>query len=279
MACSFKIKELKEVSEFIDKHYSLNLDEFTYVSLKIKIGQFCDKHLVLSTASLLDRLLANEIFRKEFLLYIYMGSFELFRDPALWRSIKDDVLKTFSRDIQYRVWIPSCVDGSDLLSFLILRDNLSLTDKIQVIYTVPFEFLNRVKEGFIYEERKHNLNLSNYKRIDGGELSEKYFTRRQNNLVPSSDLFKNTIQKEFSEIKGEAYYKNVNLIIYRNKLLNFKKHLQLQVTKGLIDSLKTGAFLTLGIKERLEDDKNRELFTIFNRKESIYKKIECRIKH
>ena len=272
MACSFRIKELKEVYELINEQYSLNLDEFTYVSLKIKIEQFCDKHLITSTSTLIDRLLANEMFRKEFLLYIFMGAFELFRDPALWRALKDDVLKTFTRDIQYRVWIPSCIDGSDLLSFLILREELSLTNKIQVTYTVPFGFFNRINEGFVYEERKHNLNLSNYKRIDGRELPEKYLIRRQNSLIPSLDLFKNTMQKEFSEIKGEAYYKNVNLIIYRNKLLNYKKNLQLQVTKGLIDSLKTGAFLTLGIKERLEDDKNRALFTIFNKKESIYKK-------
>ena len=90
-------------------------------------------------------------------------------------------------------------------------------------------------------------------------------------MTPSKHLFANTKYVEYDELKN-TFEEKVNLIIYRNKLLNFSKSLQVTVIGNLINSLKTGGFLVFGVKEKLVNDENRELFTIFNVKESIYKK-------
>jgi chemotaxis protein methyltransferase CheR len=140
-----------------------------------------------------------------------------------------------------------------------------------VIYTSKVDHINQVLRGFDFEERKHNLNLSNYKRIEGKELPDHYFVKQANKLVPDAKLFVNTKHMMHNEI-NEAMLKKSNLIIYRNRLLNFNRTLQVEVVNNLINSLKTGGYLVLGVKERLVDDANRELFSIFNIKESIYKK-------
>lgn len=271
MVSSFKIKEVKEVILFIKEELSIDFTQYAYVSLKIKFEQFCDKYKLEGPYDLIERLGKNLAFRKDFLLFIHLNEFELFRDPALWRSIKEDILRNINTAFKFKVLFPSCYEGGELLSFLILREELGLTDKIEVIYTSKLSFLNQVKEGFVHEERKHLLNLSNYKRIGGNELSDEYFELQINRLIPSDHLFVNTKHIEYSELDGD-YSKRVNLIIYRNKLLNFNKNLQVEVVDNLIRSLKTGGFLVLGVKEKLVNEANRELFTVFNLRESVYKK-------
>ena len=272
MNCSLRIKEVKEISVLVSEKYNIDINSFTYVSLKIKIEQFCVDYKISSASALIEKLKISTNLLNELVAFIFINEFELFRDPALWRSIRDEVLSTFTRDIQYKVWFPSCFEGGELISFLILRDELKLTNRIKVIYTTPLEELNRVKEGFVYEERKHNINLSNYKRIEGHELPEKYFVKQANIIKPLEELFENTVHEEFCEARDGAYKKNVNLIVYRNKLLNFNRKQQVDIVDNLIDSLKTGGFLALGVKEVLVDDANREKFIIFNKKESLYKK-------
>ncbi len=271
MGFNLKIKDVKEIIEFVNEYYKYDLSNYTYVSIKIKMEQFLDKYKINSADDLIKKVRNNTDLKNEFIKYLLVDSFELFRDPALWRIVKEEILRNFSRDIVYKVWIPSCFEGAELLSFLILREELKMVDKIQVFYSTPFKELAEAKNGFVYEERKHGLNLSNFKRIDGHDLDDKYLNRVQNLMVPSSSLFKNTIRYEFDEVE-QPFLKTVNLILYRNILLRYNKNKQVEVVENLIKSLKPRGFLILGVKESLVDDANRELFTIFNLKESIYKK-------
>jgi len=272
MNCYFKIKDIKDVSRIIKETFDVDLRNFTLVLLKLRYEQFCDKHKITNATTLINIIEVNKELKRELFAFVFENEFELFRDPALWRSLKEDVLPTFSRDILYKVWIPSCFEGSELLSFLILREEMDLVDKIQVIYSTPLKELNRVKLGFKFNERKHGLNCSNYKRIEGVDLDEKYFVKKLDLFVPVEKLFKNTIYKEFCEIKNGVLNKTVNLILYRNRLLRYNRNLQLEVCDNLFSSLKTGGFLSLGIKEIFPVDNSMKRFITFNTKESIYKK-------
>ena len=272
MSCYFKIKDVKDVSAFIKETFDIDLRNFTLALLKLRYEQFCDKHKITNVSVLINNIGVNTKLSNELLSFVFRNEFELFRDPALWRSLKEDVSPNFSRDIQYKVWIPSCFEGAELLSFLILRAEMDLVDKIQVIYTTPLKALNRVKTGFLFDERKHGLNFSNYKRIEGIDLDDKYFIKKLDLLVPVENLFDNTIYREFCEIKNGNFNKNVNLILYRNRLLRYNKSQQLEVCNNLFSCLKTGGFLALGIKENLPLENSTGRFITFNEKESIYKK-------
>lgn len=270
-ACNLHIKDIKEISRFSSEMFNIDFSGFAYVTLKIKLEQFCDKYRVTSPILLEEKLNATPALKEDYLSYIYFNEFELFRDPALWRCVKDDILSQIKTDLQYRVFFPSCNQGAELLSFLILREELGLVDKIQVLYSSQHKILDQVQRGFALDDRKHHLNLSNYKRIDGHELEDKYFSREDNILVPNIDLFRNTVYFDFKETEG-PFKKSVNLVIYRNKLLNFNRPSQVEVASNLIKNIKPGGYLILGVKERLVNDANRELFPVFNSKESIYKK-------
>ena len=155
MVSSFKIKEVKAIILFVKEELLIDFAEYAYVSLKIKFEQFCDKYKIATVPNLIERLRSNSDFRDEFLLFIYTNEFELFRDPALWRSLKEDVLRRINTGFKFKVLFPSCHEGSELVSFLILREELDLVDTIQVIYSSQIPLLNQVQESFLYEERKH----------------------------------------------------------------------------------------------------------------------------
>ncbi len=268
---NFKIKEVKELTRFMNDRFEVDFSEYAYVSFKIKLEQFFDEHKIPDLDSFFENIEFNDNFRKTFYTFIFTSDFELFRDPALWRVVKEDILKKLSSSVPFRVCLPSCYQGSELLSFLILRDELGLQDKVHVTYTSKLNNINKLSEGIDCEERKHALNLSNYKRIEGKELPNIYFTRQDHKLWPDKKLFVNTNYLRYNEL-NETMKKRFNLIIYRNRLLNFNRTLQVKVLNNLTNGLMPGGLLILGVKESLPDGANKDLFTIFNLKESIYKK-------
>ena len=271
MICNLYIKDIKAISKLLEDLWNIDLSHFTYVILKIKLEQFCDKYKIQNVKLLENRIETSPLIKEDLLIYLYSDGFELFRDPSFWRTLKEDILKNINTNLPFRVLFPACHQGAELLSFLMLRDVLGLTDKVSVMYSYHHQKLNQVKNGFNFDERKHQLNLSNYKRINGEELPEKYLRFESNKLIPSSDLFINTVAFHDLEIASDLN-KSVNGVIYRNKLLNYKRNIQNEIISGLATKIKSGGFLALGIKEQILKDSNKELLTMINKKESIYKK-------
>jgi chemotaxis methyl-accepting protein methylase len=55
-------------------------------------------------------------------------------------------------------------------------------------------------------------------------------------------------------------------------MLEFNRNLQVTTINYLEQALKPGGYIALGIKEHSLDDHMKNQFTIYNEKESIYKK-------
>ena len=269
--CNFKILEVKKVSQLFNDFLNIDLSDFIYVNLKIKLQQFCNDVNISSFDSFLKQIREKEIFRKKVLEAVFFDSYELFRDPAVWRVIKEKIILEAKQKTNYRVLFPSCYQGSELISFLILRDELALTKEIEVIYTSSLDMLNQVKEGFLYDKRKQDLNLSNYKRIAGKEFKKIYFEKKQNRLLPVSQLFENTSYYNFDETQV-PFFKSINLIIYRNKLINYNSPIKKIIINNLLKNLKTTGSLIIGIKEDIANIIENSKLDFFDEKEKIYRK-------
>lgn len=268
---NLKIKEVKEITQFLKTETQFDFTDYSFVWYKTKLELFCNKYKLLDGTQLINKMMEHPSTKKDLIQDIFTNDFELFRDPSLWRCIKDDVLKKIGNEMLYRVFIPSCHHGAELLSFLIIRDELNLTQKVQVVYSERLDHINQVEKGFEYEERSHSLNLSNYKRIDGHDLNDKYLNKVGPKLLPAKILFENTMAVTFNETI-EPYNKKMNLILYRNRMLEFNRNLQVTTINYLEQALKPGGYIALGIKEHSLDDHMKNQFTIYNEKESIYKK-------
>lgn len=269
--CNLKIKEVKAISLYIKQLFNVDLSTHVFVSLKIKLDQFCSQHVIFDAQTLIDRLKNSHLLQKELICQVYLNEFELFRDPSLWRFMKENILKNITTTSMYKVWFPSSGEGAELISFLILRDELKLTSKIQVIYSTELKTLDKAKEGYVYDIRKHQLNQSNYKRIEGKELTESYFFKHLNKMSPNSSLFVNTVYDNFNEV-NTGYKKKLNMIVYRNKLLVMNNSTKCDVIQNLTESLIPGGFLILGIKESFADAANKDNYSIFSQQERVYKK-------
>jgi len=90
--CNFKIIEIKKISQLLSDLLSFDLSDFTYVNLKIKLEQFCKEASVTSFDLFLKKIRENLAFRKDFLEAIFFDSYELFRDPAMWRIVKKNII-------------------------------------------------------------------------------------------------------------------------------------------------------------------------------------------
>ncbi|MFZ5942259.1 MAG: CheR family methyltransferase, partial [Bacteroidota bacterium] len=63
---------------------------------------------------------------------ITVNTTELFRDPAVWISLKENILPRFRNQDSISVWHPGCSTGQEVYSMMMLLDHMGLLEKSNI---------------------------------------------------------------------------------------------------------------------------------------------------
>lgn len=177
----------------------------------------------------------------------------MFRDPALFEYMRQEivpVLKTYPR---IRIWHAGCSTGEEVYSMAILLKEEGLYDR-STIYATDFnsEVLKKAQEGIYPLEIIKNY-ASNYIAAGGTEVFADYYVAKYDSIIFNSSLKENITFAEHN-LATDHVFNNMHLIICRNVLIYFDNDLQNRVYKLFTESLTHRGFLCLGTKESLKGE-------------------------
>jgi chemotaxis protein methyltransferase CheR len=66
---------------------------------------------------------------------VTVNTTELFRDPQVWFSLKNDILPKFADKPLIRIWHAGCSTGQEVYSMVILLSELGLLDRTELYAT------------------------------------------------------------------------------------------------------------------------------------------------
>ena len=223
--------------------------------------------------ALIQKLKNNPDFFDIFLFELSVPSTEMFRDPSLWRWLREDFLPdAIEKSInKYKIWLPNCVSGGELYSMAILLYEIDMLDKVDIISTtISNKSIEYIKEGK-YDLKKIGVSNENYRRFNGSNdysdyyNLDKYYAFRDTLLIKDVEFIKQNINFDNSP-------QNVKLILFRNNLIYYNPSLQEKVLHHMHDCLSANGHLILGIKEKIKQVGNEKVFEEVNEPESVYKK-------
>lgn len=267
------IINIREIVKIIKNKYEHDFSNYAYTSLKYRLDKLMMKYNLQSPDNLIKKIQNESDFFDVFLYEISIPSTEMFRDPSLWRWLREDYLAgAINKSTgKFRIWLPLCVSGGELYSLTILLMEMELLDQVQIIATsISSTSIDLIRKGQ-YDLKKIAVSEENYKRFNGAkELStyyniDRYYAYRDTSLISKVEFSKVNITFDNSP-------QNVKLILFRNSLIYYNPSLQEKVLKSLHNSLSASGHLIIGIKEKINGTNTNREFAAINEAESVYKK-------
>lgn len=175
---------------------------------------------------------------------------EMFRDPAVFRALREEVLPLLASYPRINVWQAGCAFGQEVYSLAILLEEAGLYDRSQ-IYATDFSdaAIARAQEG-IFPAREARLYSENYLAAGGRHSLADYYHARYELITIDARLRRNVTFANHNLV-CDGVFCEAHLILCRNVLIYFTDPLQNHVLELFRDSLVRRGFLCLGTRENI----------------------------
>jgi len=210
----------------------------------------------------LEKMEQDKSFLEKVVKKITVNTTELFRDPAVWNSIRYEILPLFRNYLPLNIWHAGCSTGQEVYSMLILLNELNLFETSNMYATdINSDVLEIARTG-IYKYM-FNLNyLDNFDTVirqnHSGQYIDveysKYFTidKKRDVIKMNPFLMDKPVYKKMDLVRDtNPFPAKFELIVCRNVIIYFNYELQNRVIKLFYDNLSAGGCLILGVHETI----------------------------
>ncbi|WP_430391337.1 CheR family methyltransferase [Dyella sp. 20L07] len=250
--------------------HGYDFSQYAPASLKRRILQLVHAQQADTVSALTTRLLHEPDFLQVVLAGLSVPVSEMFRDPDVFRSLKENVLPLLASYPQINIWQAGCAHGQEVYSLAILLEEAGLYDRTQ-IYATDFNesALHQAQEG-IYPAKEAQLWSRNYQAAGGSHTLADYYSARYELLKLDQRLRRNVIFANHNLVTDEVFCE-AHLVLCRNVLIYFSDQLQDRTLALFRDSLVRGGFLCLGTRESLDFAPSAIDFTPVDQARRIYR--------
>jgi chemotaxis protein methyltransferase CheR len=267
------IVETKNIIKTINDTYAIDFADYALTSFKRRIERVMDNFNYKYPELLVNKLQDDHNFLDYFIHEVSVPSSEMFRDPSLWRMLREETIPGLLRENPQplKIWLPNSVSGDELFSLCILLKEMGLLERVQIIVsTISDKSIESIKSGAM-NQSKLEISADNYIRANGKGNFTDYFT--QNDPIPNrkTDIIKHvTFIKQ--NITLEPLPQGIKLVLFRNKMVYFNQVLQWKVVKNISQALLSGGMLIIGTKETIGNIYGSTDFALISSNESIYRR-------
>ena len=268
------IVDIREIIRIIQKVHKYDFSNFALTSFRYSLERVIAKNGLLTTENLFRSLTEEPEFFDKFLQDFFIPSTEMFRDPSLWRWLREDFFpKLPERHFDnFKIWIPQCSSGAELYTICILLKEMNLLDKVKIFASVySKKSIDYILSGK-YPVKKLEVSIENYKRFHGDKEFSFYYNMVNNEVIRDSSLIK-TVEFIHDDIYFSKAPQNVKLILFRNVMIYHTPTFQNKVLEKMNKALSASGSLIVGVNEEIKPTNSAGAsFERMNKSESIYKR-------
>lgn len=263
--------EIRLLLDAVFGRYGYDFRGYARSSIRRRILQFMQMTGAVSISEVIPRLIHDEAYFDKMVRAFSITVTEMFRDPSLFLSLRQNIVPLLKSYPFIRVWHAGCATGEEAYSLAILMQEEGLGKKT-IFFATDFNdgALEKAKAG-IYELDRAKAYTRNYQAAGGKGSFSDYYHARYDALAVRSAL-KGKITFANHNLVTDQVFSETHLILCRNVLIYFNKKLQERVLRLFYDSLVHGGILCLGMKESLLFSKYQNRFKVIDQKNKIFQK-------
>ncbi|SEM39815.1 MCP methyltransferase, CheR-type [Chitinophaga rupis] len=272
MENSVKDEELDLLLDELFRSYGYDFTNYARASLKRRVSRLMIIDRFPSFAELLYRVRQDPAYLTRMVEELTVNVTEMFRDPQVFKTIREEVLPILATHPFIRIWHAGCATGEEVYSMAILLDEANLLHK-SLLYATDLNptAIENIRKGVfpISEMKQYSENYI----LSGGKHDfSKYYTAKYN-WAKFDDRLKAKMIVATHNLVSDRSFNEFVLIFCRNVLIYFDKYLQDNVLTLFDDSLEKLGFLVLGSKENLRFSPIARKFKQLENRERIWRKV------
>ena len=266
------IVDTRNIIQTLSNDFGYDFKNYALTFFKRRVEILIQKHSLKDADGFIHKLETEKEFIEVFLSEVCVETTEIFRDPSMWRLLKEKFLvQMVKNNPSFKIWFPEISSGEELFSIAILLKKLNLLDNVKFIASSISEHkINKIQEGR-FGSKKYEVNEANYNRVFSDETLKEYYEINDDVGFWDTSLIKNTKFIKQNSIFDD-YPKGIKLIICRNQMIYYNQILQERFLKNFYFSLVPGGHMIIGNNEKVDYWNSDKDYILVNESESIYKK-------
>ena len=264
--------EVELLLEAIWRRYGYDFRAYARATIERRLRQFVSRSGVETISELIPKVLHDTEFFSQLARYFSIPVTELFRDPLVYRVLREKVLPLLGTWPHIKIWHAGCASGEEAYSMAIVLKEAGLYERA-TLYATDFndEALDRARSG-IFDIDKIQEATRNYQQAGGTRAFSEYYHAAYNAVAMDASLRERIVFSNHNLI-SDGLFGDMHLVLCRNVLIYFNRELQNRVLRLLTESLVNGGCLCLGTKEDLQFSGDVfERYEVVDRKAQIYRK-------
>lgn len=262
--------ELDVFLEVVHRCYGYDFKDYARASVKRRLQNLTITSGYKHISDLLPIILYESDFLDVFLQGMSVTVSDMFRDPWVFKVIREQVIPTLQIFPKINIWHAGCATGEEVYSMAILLKEEGLLDHVQIYATDFNNHSLKIAQAGIYPLEKLQKFTKNYIQAGGKESFSDYYRVKYNSAKFDEGLNDHIIFTNHNMVEDHVFGE-MNLIVCRNVLIYFKKILQDKVLTLFRYSLLPKGFLVLGDKESIQFSSVSGAFDEFALKERIFR--------
>ena len=263
--------ELDLLLEAIFRHYHYDFRGYSRGSLHRRLTRAQQQHDCTSLSQLQHLLLRDPAVFADLMGFLTIQVSEMFRDPAYFRALREQVIPHLRTYPSLKIWIAGCANGEEFYSLAILFREEGLEDRTLFYCTDISPAALEKAEAGIYDIARIPQFSENH-RLAGGKTSlSDYYTAAYGAAVFDKSLRRRVVFAQHN-LASDQVFSEVHLVSSRNVLIYFDRDLQDRALGLFGESLVRGGFLGLGSRETIRFSRYSDAFADFDEGEKIYRR-------
>ncbi len=262
--------EIDLVLEALYRRHGYDFRHYARASLTRRLLQRVEAAKLPSIGHMVPLILHDETFIDDLLTDLSVSVTSFFRDPAVFRVLRERVVPILKTYPYIKIWHAGCSTGEEVYSMAILLYEEGLLSRTQ-IYATDFNrrSLTTAREA-IYSEEAVAASENNYVRAGGSSQWHSYY-HASYDAAMFHGFLRDAVTFAYHNLAIDQVFGDMNLILCRNVMIYFDLQLQNQVLKLLRDSLCPRGFLCLGARESIEFSASARTFEAVDAKARIFR--------
>jgi chemotaxis protein methyltransferase CheR len=263
--------EFRLLIDAIYQMYHYDFRGYAPASLKRRLRTAMVRLECQTLSQLQDRLLSEPEIFASLLNFLTVPVSEMFRDPAYFRALREQVVPLLRTYPSLKVWVAGCSTGEEVYSLAILLREEGLLERTLIYATdINPQTLQRAEAG-VYEIDRIAGFTDNHQRSGARSSLSDYYVAAYGRAVFDKALRRRIVFSDHS-LATDSVFAEVQLVSCRNVLIYFNRELQDRALRLFRDALCRKGFLGLGSKESLRFSAEAPAFAEFAPEQRIFRK-------
>ncbi|HER09465.1 MAG TPA: protein-glutamate O-methyltransferase CheR [Bacteroides sp.] len=273
-------KDIRRFQFTIRDHSDYDFTEYSLTCLRRRLTRILLEY-EMDLEQIMEAMQSDGQFLDGIVKKITVHTTELFRDPNMWKKLKQEVLPAYRNRTGVRIWHPGCSTGQEVYSMMMLLEEMEMLDQCQIYASdINQDVLEIAREG-TYKYHFNQSYLENFQKVLFSEPEQqvsklrkqwkKYFhIDETRDMIRMKDFLRNKpVYKKLDLVKDPNFFLvKFDLIVCRNVIIYFNDDLQNRVFRLFWDNLQEDGTLVLGVHESIMGPCSKR----FLKKDSFYQK-------